>query len=128
VPTVIAVPLSWRDAKPLLEALTGPVTPASWQGALPLTYRVGPGPATVRVNVVMDDSIRSIWVVEGRIRGTEEPTNTSSSATTATPGSSRSTSSGSATQLELAQGSGAGARREGPALDRFASWDARSGT
>src|SRR5688572_983489 len=73
IPTVIAVPLSWRDAKPLLEALRGPVAPTSWQGALPLTYRVGPGPATVRVNVQMDDSIRSIYVVEGRIRGTDEP-------------------------------------------------------
>ena len=128
VPTVIAVPLSWRDAKPLLDALTGPVAPATWQGALPLTYRVGPGPATVRVNVAMDDSIRSIWVVEGRIRGTEEPDKY------VVLGNHRDAwvfggvdpSSGSATQLELARALGALARN-GMRPRRsvvFASWDA----
>jgi N-acetylated-alpha-linked acidic dipeptidase len=128
VPTVIAVPLSWRDAKPLLEALNGPVAPASWQGALPITYRAGPGPATVRVNVAMDDSIRSIWVVEGRIRGTDEPDKY------VVLGNHRDAwvfggvdpSSGSSTQLELARGLGALAR-EGMRPKRsivFASWDA----
>jgi N-acetylated-alpha-linked acidic dipeptidase len=128
IPTVIAVPLSWRDAKPLLEALTGPVAPPTWQGALPLTYRVGPGPATVRVNVAMDDSIRSIWVVEGRIRGTDEPDKY------VVLGNHRDAwvfggvdpSSGSATQLELARAVGALAR-EGKRPKRsivFASWDA----
>lgn len=128
VPTVIAVPLSWRDAKPLLEALTGPVAPTSWQGALPITYRVGPGPTTVRVNVAMDDSLRSIWVVEGRIRGTEEPDKY------VVLGNHRDAwvfggvdpSSGSATQLELARALG-GLAREGMRPKRsivFASWDA----
>ena len=128
VPTVIAVPLSWRDAKPLLEALRGPVAPASWQGALPFTYRVGPGPATVRVNVAMDDSVRSIWVVEGRIRGSEEPDKY------VVLGNHRDAwvfggvdpSSGSATQLELARVLG-GLAREGKRPKRsvvFASWDA----
>ena len=128
IPTVIAVPLSWRDAKPLLEALHGPVAPPAWQGALPLTYRVGPGPATVRVNVAMDDSIRSIWVVEGRIRGTEEPDKY------VVLGNHRDAwvfggvdpSSGSATQLELARALGALAR-DGKRPKRsivFASWDA----
>ena len=128
VPTVIAVPLSWRDAKPLLEALRGPVAPASWQGALPFTYRVGPGPATIRVNVAMDDSIRSIWVVEGRIRGSEEPDKY------VVLGNHRDAwvfggvdpSSGSATQLELARVLG-GLAREGKRPKRsvvFASWDA----
>jgi N-acetylated-alpha-linked acidic dipeptidase len=128
VPTVIAVPLSWRDAKPLLEALTGPVAPAPWQGALPLTYRAGPGPATVRVNVAMDDSIRSIWVVEGRIRGSDEPDKY------VVLGNHRDAwvfggvdpSSGSATQLELARALG-GLAREGKRPKRsivFASWDA----
>ena len=128
VPTVIAVPLSWRDAQPLLQALNGPVAPAAWQGALPMTYRVGPGPATVRVNVAMDDSIRSIWVVEGRIRGSEEPDKY------VVLGNHRDAwvfggvdpSSGSATQLELARALGALARN-GMRPKRsivFASWDA----
>jgi N-acetylated-alpha-linked acidic dipeptidase len=73
VPKIPAVPMSWRDARPILESLRGPVAPRSWQGGLPFTYRVGPGPAKVHVEVDMDDEIRSIWVVEGRIRGSEKP-------------------------------------------------------
>jgi len=128
VPSLIAVPMSWRDAKPLLEALTGPVAPATWQGALPFTYRVGPGPATVRVNVQMDDSTRSIWVVEGRIRGTEEPEKyvVLGNHRDAWVFGAVDPSSGSATQLELARVLGAMAR-EGKRPKRsivFASWDA----
>jgi N-acetylated-alpha-linked acidic dipeptidase len=128
VPTIVMVPLSWRDAKPLLETLTGVVAPPSWQGALPFTYRVGPGPATVRVKVAMDDSVRAIWVVEGRIRGSEEPDKY------VVLGNHRDAwvfggvdpSSGTATQLELARVLG-GLAREGKRPRRtivFASWDA----
>ena len=39
------LPISYGDAQPLLAALTGPVAPAAWRGALPITYHVGPGPA-----------------------------------------------------------------------------------
>ena len=128
VPTVIAVPLSWRDAQPMLQALHGPVAPAAWQGALPMTYRVGPGPATVRVNVAMDDSIRSIWVVEGRIRGSEEPDKylVLGNHRDAWVFGGVDPSSGSATQLELARALGALARN-GMRPRRsivFASWDA----
>ncbi len=73
VPRIPAVPMSWRDAKPILENLAGPVAPASWQGALPLTYHVGPGPAKLHVEVDMDGGTRPIWVVEGRIVGSEKP-------------------------------------------------------
>src|SRR3970282_811217 len=34
VPKIIAIPLSWRDAKPLLENMDGPLAPPAWQGAL----------------------------------------------------------------------------------------------
>ena len=34
------LPLSSADAKPLLEALKGPVAPEGWRGALPMTYHV----------------------------------------------------------------------------------------
>ena len=36
------LPISYRDAKPLLEAMEGPVVPEGWQGALPFTYHAGP--------------------------------------------------------------------------------------
>lgn len=73
VPRIIAVPLSARDATPLLRNLKGPVAPAGWQGALPFTYRVGSGPSVVRVHVKMDGKQRTIYNVEARIRGSEEP-------------------------------------------------------
>jgi N-acetylated-alpha-linked acidic dipeptidase len=127
VPTIIAVPLSARDAEPMLRALAGPVAPAGWQGALPFTYRVGPG-ATVRVTVKMDGKTRPIWVTEGRIRGAEAPEQL------VVLGNHRDAwvygavdpSSGSATQMELARILGRLAR-EGNRPKRtlvFTSWDA----
>ena len=73
VPRIPAVPMSWRDARPILESLGGPVAPPSWHGALPITYHVGPGPAKLHVEIDMDGGTRPIWVVEGRIRGSEAP-------------------------------------------------------
>jgi N-acetylated-alpha-linked acidic dipeptidase len=72
LPKIIALPLSWHDAKPLLENLTGPEVPAEWRGALPITYRFA-GAVRVHVNVDMDTSIKPYTVVEGRIRGSELP-------------------------------------------------------
>jgi N-acetylated-alpha-linked acidic dipeptidase len=73
LPTIISVPLSYKDARPLLENLAGPVVPGGWQGGLPFTYHVGPGPAKVHMKVEMDNPIRSIWNVIGTIKGNEEP-------------------------------------------------------
>jgi N-acetylated-alpha-linked acidic dipeptidase len=73
VPKIIAVPLSWRDAKPLLENLDGPVAPKSWQGGLPIRYRLGGSRVKVRVKADMDNSVRPYYVVEARIRGSEFP-------------------------------------------------------
>ncbi len=53
------LPISYGDARPLLEALGGPVAPEKWRGALPLTYHLGPGPATVRLKLAFDWSRRS---------------------------------------------------------------------
>ena len=128
VPKVVAVPLSYRDARPLLEALTGPVAPPGWQGALPFAYHVGPGATTVRVRVDMDDAIRPIYVVEGRLIGAEHPDEL------VILGNHRDAwvyggvdpSSGTATQLELARALGT-LTREGQRPKRtivFASWDA----
>jgi N-acetylated-alpha-linked acidic dipeptidase len=76
IPKIIAVPLSYRDAEPLLKQLGGPAVPTAWAGALPISYHAGAGPATVRVKVAMDGKIRPIWVVEARLIGTEEPDKT----------------------------------------------------
>lgn len=73
VPKIIAVPLSWRDAKPLLEKLDGPEAPKEWQGGLPITYRLGGERVRVRVKAEMDTSVQPNYVVEARIRGAELP-------------------------------------------------------
>src|SRR5262245_54373266 len=53
--------------------LEGPVVPAGWQGALPFTYHVGPGPAKVRLRVDNAETIGTMRNVIGIIRGREEP-------------------------------------------------------
>jgi N-acetylated-alpha-linked acidic dipeptidase len=73
-PTVMKIPvlpLSWGDAKPLLEQLGGPVAPESWRGALPITYHLGPGPARVRVRLRFDWSLRPARNVIAVLRGSE---------------------------------------------------------
>jgi N-acetylated-alpha-linked acidic dipeptidase len=45
------LPISYADATPLLSALKGPIAPEHWRGGLPVTYRVGPGPAKVHLKV-----------------------------------------------------------------------------
>lgn len=63
------LPISYGDALPLLKALGGQVVPESWRGAAPITYHVGPGPATVRLKVVSDWNIRTLYNVVARIPG-----------------------------------------------------------
>lgn len=72
LPKIIALPLSWHDAKPLLENMNGVAAPAAWRGALPITYRFT-GAVTVHVHVDMDTSVKPYTVVEARIRGSELP-------------------------------------------------------
>ena len=52
--TIPTMPISHGDALPLLDAIEGPVAPAEWRGGLPITYRIGPGPATVRLQLEFD--------------------------------------------------------------------------
>jgi N-acetylated-alpha-linked acidic dipeptidase len=73
VPKLIAVPMSHRDIKPILEKLGGPPAPQEWQGALPLTYRLGGEAVRLRVAVDMRTDVQPNYVVEGRIRGRERP-------------------------------------------------------
>ena len=72
LPKIPALPLSWHDAKPLLENMSGPEAPKDWQGALPIKYRLT-GAVTAHVKVDMDTSLQPYTVVEARIRGSERP-------------------------------------------------------
>ncbi|HXN19209.1 MAG TPA: M28 family metallopeptidase [Candidatus Binatus sp.] len=73
LPKIMGLPLSWRDAKPLLEKMDGPVAPDSWQGGLPLKYRLGGKRVQVHLKVDMDTSVQPYYVTEARIRGSEAP-------------------------------------------------------
>lgn len=73
LPKVPTTPLSYGDARSLLENLGGPQSPRDWQGALPFTYHVGPGPVRVRMRLKQDYAYRTIWNVIGKIKGRELP-------------------------------------------------------
>ncbi len=73
LPKIPVTPLSYADAQPILEHLGGPQSPREWQGALPFTYHVGPGPAKVRMHLKQDYQFRTIWDVIGKIKGTSSP-------------------------------------------------------
>ena len=72
LPKIMALPLSWHDAKPLLENMNGPKAPGNWKGALPIQYRLTGG-VKVHLKIDMDTSIQPYTVVEARIRGSEFP-------------------------------------------------------
>jgi N-acetylated-alpha-linked acidic dipeptidase len=73
MPKVPTTPLSYQDAWPILENLGGPESPRDWQGALPFTYHVGPGPLRVKMHLKQDYQFRTIWDVIGRVRGSQWP-------------------------------------------------------
>ena len=73
IPKIMALPLSWHDAKPLLANLDGPVAPDDWQGGLPIKYHLGGNRVRVHVKIEMDNSSQPYYVVEGRIRGAQLP-------------------------------------------------------
>ena len=110
LPKIMSAPLSWKDAQPILDAL-------ETRGA-----------ATVHMRVRMDDQIRPIWTVTGRLTGT------TSSDQLVIVGNHRDAwvyggvdpSSGTASMMELARSLGAlakqGARPKRTIV--FASWDA----
>ena len=75
-PTITKIPvlpISYADAKPLLEALTGPVAPSSWRGGLPITYHIGPGAAKVHLNLEFDWQLKPAYNVIAKLKGSEFP-------------------------------------------------------
>lgn len=67
------IPISYKDAEPLLRALSGPVAPERWRGALPFTYHVGPGPAKVHLKLEFEWKMVDCHNVIAKIAGTELP-------------------------------------------------------
>jgi N-acetylated-alpha-linked acidic dipeptidase len=67
------LPISYADARPLLEALGGPVAPVGWRGALPVTYHLGPGPARVHLKVAFNWNMVTVRDVIAKLAGSERP-------------------------------------------------------
>ncbi len=72
-PKIMALPLSWHDAEPLLENMDGPLAPENWQGGLPIQYHLGGERVKVHLKIEMDNGTQPYYVVEGRIRGAALP-------------------------------------------------------
>jgi N-acetylated-alpha-linked acidic dipeptidase len=73
MPKIPVTPLSYHDVWPVLQNLGGPDSPREWQGALPFTYHVGPGPAKLKMHLKQDYQFRTLWDVVGRVRGSALP-------------------------------------------------------
>jgi N-acetylated-alpha-linked acidic dipeptidase len=113
LPKITTAPLSWKDAKVIRQALDR-------------------GPVTIHLRVKMDDAVRPIWTVIGRLAGAAHPEDL------VVVGNHRDAwvyggvdpSSGTATMMELARSLGALAK-QGTRPKRtivFASWDAEEFT
>jgi N-acetylated-alpha-linked acidic dipeptidase len=67
------LPMSYRDALPLLSAMDGEVVPAEWRGGLPITYHLGPGPARVRMKAEFDWNMVTAYNVIAILEGSKYP-------------------------------------------------------
>jgi N-acetylated-alpha-linked acidic dipeptidase len=73
LPRIPVQPISYGDARRLLQPLRGPVRPKTFQGALPFAYHVG-GTNDVRVHLKTDIEFvtKTIWDVITRLEGAVE--------------------------------------------------------
>lgn len=67
------LPISYADAQPLLQAMTGPVAPPSWRGTLPITYHIGPGPVKVHLKLEFNWNTVDCRNVIAKLKGSELP-------------------------------------------------------
>ena len=67
------LPISYEDALPLLQSLSGPVVPAGWRGGLPLTYHVGPSKEKVHLKLQFNWDLKPLYNVIAKLPGTELP-------------------------------------------------------
>jgi N-acetylated-alpha-linked acidic dipeptidase len=65
-------PIGYGSARPILAHLGGAAAPESWQGGLPMTYRLGSG-STVHMNLKIAYHIRPVYDVTASVRGRTHP-------------------------------------------------------
>ncbi|HKD84756.1 MAG TPA: M28 family metallopeptidase [Terriglobales bacterium] len=128
LPKIPVTPLSYADATPIMENLDGPESPRAWQGALPFTYHVGPGPVKVHLLVKQNYRFTTIWDVIGIVHGSQLANEwvVTGNHRDAWVYGAVDPNSGTAAQLEAVRGVGAllktGWRPKRTLV--FASWDA----
>jgi N-acetylated-alpha-linked acidic dipeptidase len=79
LPSIPVNPLSYKDAAPILRALSGANVPHDWQGALPFPYHLGAAgksnrkadPVRIHMHLEQDYALRTIWDVIGSIPGSD---------------------------------------------------------
>ena len=71
--SIPVLPISYADARPLLEALGGPLAPPAWRGGLPITYHTGPGPAVVELELAFNWDLAPAYDVIATLEGSERP-------------------------------------------------------
>ena len=73
LPRIPVQPISYGDARKVLEPLRGPIRPRGFQGGLPFAYHVGgTSDVQLRLKTDMDYQVRPIWNVIAKIEGDSE--------------------------------------------------------
>jgi N-acetylated-alpha-linked acidic dipeptidase len=67
------LPISYEDALPLLQSLSGQVVPASWRGGLPVTYHTGPSKEKVHLKLEFNWDTKPLYNVIAKLPGSEFP-------------------------------------------------------
>jgi N-acetylated-alpha-linked acidic dipeptidase len=73
LPGIPTVPISYGQARYILQDLKGKEAPTAWQGGLPFTYRLGPGPAKVQISLDIEYQNYPIHNLIVRIPGSKFP-------------------------------------------------------
>eukprot|EP01118_Nematostelium_gracile_P010270 TRINITY_DN3521_c0_g1_i2.p1 TRINITY_DN3521_c0_g1~~TRINITY_DN3521_c0_g1_i2.p1 ORF type:complete len:721 (-),score=152.80 TRINITY_DN3521_c0_g1_i2:96-2045(-) len=105
IPSIPCLPLSWGDAAPILENLSGRVQP-SWIGGINVSYAIGPGPAVVNMHVEMTFNSTPLWNVIATIPGDSAETVVIGNHRDAWVFGAVDPNSGTATLLEVARAFG----------------------
>lgn len=71
LPALPTAPISYGEAKPLLQALEGVRAPEGWQGGFDFPYRFGPGGSEVSLDLDIDYEQVPVRNVVARIPGTD---------------------------------------------------------
>lgn len=73
LPKIPVTAIAWGEARKILERMSGPTVPSSFQGGVPVAYTLGDDRTRVRLHVRMDDGLRTIRNVVAHVPGARQP-------------------------------------------------------